>query len=92
MNRRVLLTTYPLYLNQAYNRKLYKTVPVDTQKINNTDTFFVSRNKKLVINTFYEDNEDSVFVINNIQWQDPITNKIMKQTRRDVYILDMKEV
>lgn len=88
MNRRLFLTSYPLYINQTKRTTLK---PVITQKINDTDTVFVSQNKKLVINNIYEDYGDSVFVINNIEWEDPITQSVMRRTDRNIYILETKD-
>jgi len=88
MNRRLFLTSYPLYINQTQRTTLK---PVTTQKINDSDTVFVSQNKKLVINNIYEDYGDSVFVINNIEWKDPITKSVMRRTDRNIYILETKD-
>ena len=65
------------------------TNPAGTKHVNaNSDTVFVSSNKKLVVKTKYNDYGSFVTVVNDVSWDDPISNERMKKYVRELYILD----
>nr|QOI90324.1 hypothetical protein HWQ62_00187 [Pyramimonas orientalis virus] len=85
MNRKLFFAYQPLIVK----KHSAKIVPVRTRKVDDTYTFFVSSNNKLVIKTTYKDFGSFVTVSNEIIWDDPVSNETIKKNIREMYILDI---
>ena len=85
MNRRIFLSYQP----HLIKRKIASIQPVNTKQVNNKDTTFVSSNKKLSIETTFNDRGSFVTVVNNVAWDDPISKETIKKQTRELYILDI---
>ena len=86
MNRRLFILGQPMLYKT--DKPVAKIIPASTRQVNATDTIFTSNNGKLMITSVYDDYGSCVAVTNEIKWEDPITNTVMKKLNRDVYILE----
>lgn len=88
MNRRSFLSNHStLFVNMTDGYK-NRTRPVELKEAEENRIVFLSRNKKLLIETAFADADQCVSVYNDITWEDPITNKKMNKKTVEHYILD----
>ena len=85
MNRRIFFVQIPLLMNK---RKTTKIQNIEFKQTKENDIVYISKNKKLVSQSIYEDDGMCLTISNYVQWMDPVSNTIMNKKDRTHFILE----
>lgn len=89
MNRRLFLSTV---LPKVPATEPFLKIRPARMKASEDTVAFVSENGGLQLTKRFVDRGSSVATIEDVEWKDPVTNRILKKHIVEVYILDSSEV
>lgn len=89
MNRRLFLSTM---LPKVPATEPFLKIRPARMKASDDTVAFVSKNGGLQLTKRFVDRGDSVATIENVEWKDPVTSRILKKHIVEVYILESSEV
>jgi len=94
MHRRTLLSQPIALTSKVFVQNTPRLVQQANENVLQSGTVYMygSYDRRFVSYTMYEDSEECVSVTTKYEWYDPITKEPMSKTKKELFILEDKEV